>query len=960
MTAGRFVSRRTRQSQGVRTIVVEHLEVVRAWLRFGIPTACLFALTATSLPAVDCVWAQTPQNAAVTTEDLERLRAMLQQTGPDGRDARETAVQRLLATPDPAAHRVLQDRLRQNDDVDGVREAILRALQGNLVATPTTCFGGAAEQPRRQILTGYLSAVAPLWKEPGNAVDDAVDRPVRAAARSCLQRVPMRELDAVARVLLGSGDLELRVLVLRCLADMQQVWLAQTIADFVEAAEEAVRVQARQSLRLLICHDEEFQTKAQFVAWFERNGNARYVDLAERAARLGPRPQERLREEIARLRVDAARDFVRALTVRTPGIDWAQIQARTLVDDPEVLDACLEQLQQSLQNGTGGPEEQPAPRQAFCRALLTRFRQVAPDQPRRRALLLEVSAYLGRPEDPELANELASQLRQELDSSHPEVQLAAIRGLRRFPSVEARRNLLRSAEDLLANGGEGGRERLLAAMATLSSRAAPRWSAPAESDPDKAEWLGFVTAACRSRGDAPVRTAGLTLAQTLDGKEQRVPEVFNVLLALAGDPAEDAKFRSTCLIHLQGWRHQAPVAANWVRAMHEFLRDPVQELRQQAAESLSRLPESTDPRRTEWIASTITALQERLRTEPSPTVLRALVDCLLACGREPQMPELAIGALNGLFSALGAQVSPENQFRLEPLLQALSTVAADPHAEPGQWLSACKPLLQFEKRQSLRLVLKGHAAVDLAKSVDSSEAGVATSARLAMHYIIRTALLKPAKDAWTGSEELQREAFEVRVAFGALDGLDAEHRLDEPPHRLLRLEVDLALGRHQEVVQRATGWLTNGGAAHGAANGGTEVRRPSLSPADRDRIRVLAAEAHLAMGKADAAARLIAELQPEAIKDSSVLDVRSRVGRALFASDPLGAIGLLSETWKATSPDDPQFRARLLDWMSFRLRHEPQAKADVARDVAEFAPLFARQDCPAEQREQFESLRGAR
>lgn len=959
MGAGRFVSRAAAALAGEDPIVVMQLEAVRRLSCFLIAIAAPFALAgvcvSAPLPAAGIAASQSPQNAATPTDDLERLRAMLQQTGPDGRDARETAVQRLLGMPDPAAHRVLQDRLRQSDDVDGVREAILRAIQGSLVATPTSCFGGAADEPRRQILTGYLSALAPLWKDPGNAVDDAVDRPVRAAARSCLQRVPMRELDAVARVLLVAADLELRVLVLRCVADMQQVWLSQTIADFLEAPEEAVRTQARRSLRLLICHDEEFQTKAQFVAWFERNGNARYVDLAERAARLGPRPQERLREEIARLRVDAARDFVRALTVRTPGIDWAQIQARTLVDDPEVLDACLEQLQQSLQSGIGGAEDQPAPRQAFCRALLTRFRQVAPDQSNRRARLLEVAAYLGRPEDPELASELATQLRQELDTQDSAVQLAAIRGLRRFPSVEARRNLLRLAANLLADAGDTGHERLLAAMATLSSRASPRWSAPSDGDLDKSEWIAFVTAVCRAQGDATVRTAGLNLAQTLDGKDLRVPEVFGVLLALANDPGEDTKFRSTCLIHVQGWRNQAPVAESWVRAMHELLRDPVQELRQQAAESLARLPESTDPRRAEWIAATISALQDRLRSEPSPTVLRALVDCLLACGREPQMLELAIGALNGLFSSFGTQVSAENQFRLEPLLQALSTVAADPHAEPGQWLAACKPLLQFEKRQSLRLVLKGHGAAELAKSVDSTESGVANSARLAMRYIIRTALLKPRKEAWTSSEELQREAFEVRVAFGALDSLDAEQRLDEPAHRLLRLEVDLALGRHQDVVQRATAWLGNG-----ATNGGVDGRRTPLAPADRDGIRVLTAEAQLALGKADAAARLLTELQPDAMKDPAVLDVRSRVGRALFATDPVGALAVLAETWKATSPDDPQFRVRLLDWMGYRLRHEPKAQPDVAREVAEFAPLFARPDCPADQRDQFESLRAAR
>lgn len=911
----------------------------------GVRTCGLFALLAVAGHA-----SQGPQDASAT-QDLERLRAMLTQAGPDGRDARETAVERLLGMTDPAAHRVLQERLRQNDDSDAVRETILRALQGAIVGGPSTCFGGASDQVRRQILTGYLSALAPLWKEPGSAVGDAVDQPVRAAARSCLQRVPVRELDAAARVLLGAAEVELRVLVLRCLADMQQVLLSQTLADYLEAPEEPVRAQARRSLQLLTCHDEEFQTKVQFAAWYERNGSARYVDLAERAARLGPRPMDRVREELARLRVDAARDFVRALTVRTPGIDWATVQGRTLVDDPAVLDACLDQLQQSLANGLP-PDDQAGPRQAFCRALLARFRQVSPDQTRLRALLLEVSAYLTRAEETELANELATQLQAQVDATSVEVRLAALRGLRRFPSVEARTRLVRLAAQLLA-AGEPSREQLLTTMATLSSRAVPRWYAPAESDGDKGEWLALVKGACRTENNL-VRTAGLTLAQMLDGRDQRVPEVFDVLLDLARDASQDPKFRSTCLIHLQGWRSQQGAADGWVRAMHDLLRDPAAELRQQAAEALAQLPQSTDPRRGEWMAATIAVLQERLRAEPSPTVLRALVDCMLTCGREPQMPELAIGALNGVFSGLGLQVAPENQFRLDPLLQALATVAADPHTELGQWLSSCKWLLHFEKRQSLRLVLKGHGAVDLAKSVESGEAGLASSARLAMQYLVKTALLKPAKEGWTSTEELQREAFEVRVAFGALDTASDADRLDDPAYRVLRLEVDLALGKHQEVVQRAASWLANGG------NGKPDARRVQMAPADSDRVRMLAAEGHLALGKADLAAKLVGELRPEMAKDPVALEIRSRIARAWFATDPAGAVAMMGDTWKATAPDDPLFRQRLLDWMTHRIRHQPASRAEVLVEGEVHASLFQRQDCPVELRDAFEQLRKAK
>ena len=902
--------------------------------------------------------AQRAQDASVS-QDLERLRGMLAQVGPDGRDARETAVERLLGMADPAAHRVLQDRLRQNDDTDAVRETILRALQRALLASPAGWFGGAGDQARRQIFTGYLSALAVLWKEPGQAIDDAADQPVRAAARTCLQRVPARELDAAARVLLASAEIELRVLVLRCLADMQQVVLTQTLADFLDAPEELVRAQARRSLQLLTCHDEEFQTKGQFVVWFERNGSARYVDLAERAARLGPRPSERLRDELARLRVDSARDFVRALTVRSPGIDWATIQARTLVDDPAVLDACLDQLQQSLASGLPA-DDQALPRQTFSRALVQRFRQVAPEQSRRRAALLEVSAHLTRPEETELANEITPLLLAQLDPANSGVHVAALRGLRRFPGVETRTRIVRYAVSTM-NEGAPGSERLLAALATLSSRSVPRWFAPLPTDPDRAEWLALVAAACRTQSDNDVRSAGLTLAQSIDSREVRVAEAFKLLVDLVNDATQDARFRSTCLIQLQGWRNQPEAADGYVGLLRELLQDPAAELRKQAAESLSRLPEFTDARRAAWIGATIASIERRLVVEPSPAVLRALIDCLLACAKEPQMTEKAMGALNGVFGDFKDQVPPEHQFRIDPLLQALATVAADPHTELGQWLAACKPLEHSQKRQSLRLVLQSHGAVDLARSVDASDPALAGRARLAMQYIVKAALLKPAKEPWTSTEELQREAFEVRVAFSALDNADEKDRLDEPVHRALRLEVDLALSKHLDVVQRATTWLstTMPAPGNGATNGKPEAKR-AMTPAERDRIRVLAAEAHLALGKPEVAARMLGELRPDGTKDLGVLDLQSRLARAWFASDAPAAVALLASTWKATPPDDPQFRQRLLDWMTYRTRHDPAARRATFEEAAPYCELFERQDCPAELRDAFAQLRASR
>ncbi|MBX3461711.1 MAG: hypothetical protein KF830_00955 [Planctomycetes bacterium] len=869
---------------------------------------------------------------------------MLTRPGPDGREAREAAIVRLLRGSDPAAHRLLHEQLQRREDPDRVRESILAAFEHHVLGDPAEWFGGANEEARRQLLAGHLEALAPLWRDAPPANDDGIDNPVRAAARRCLQRVPVRELDAAARLLLAGGAVAVRIDVLRCLADMQQMLLAPTIADGLEAPEEPVRAQARRSLQLLTYHDEEFQTKAQFLLWQERFGGLRYVDLAERAARLGPRPLEKMRAELARLRVDAAREFVRAHTVRTPGIDWAAVQARTMVDDPAVLDACLELLQQALASGLPG-DDQALPRQAFCRAALQRFRQVSGDQPRRRALLLEVASYLCRHDEGELAAEVTTLLLVQIEAPERELQLAALRGLRRFPTLETRARLVRHALAMLRRGAEA-REPLLTTLGTLAFRGTPRWLAPNTNDPDKGDWLALVEAACRAAADAEVRAAGLTLAQTLDGREQRVPELFGILLAMVRDTAQESKFRATCLIQLRGWRHQEGAAEEWVQALHELLRDPADDLRLQAVDSLVRLPELVDVRRLDWIRDTITVLRDRIRSEANPAVLRAMVNCLLVCGRESAVSANAIGALNVLLSELASAPPAEKDLRVEPLLQALATIAAGPHAERGLWISACRQLLSFEKRQSLRLVLQSHGAADLAKLVGSDDAPTADAARQAMRLLIRTAVLKPAKEPWNGSEELLLEARDVRLAFSALDTVDEGQRLDAPAHRLLRLEVELAAGKFAEVAQRAGLWLANG-----------TTDRSVMEAADRDRMRALAAEAQLGLGKAEAAARLLADLAVQPPVDPAILDLHGRVARALVAADRSTAVALLARAWRATPPEDPAFRSRLLEWMQHQSRLEAGAQQVVVQESEPFVALFAAADCPSEQREMFHQLR---
>ena len=266
-----------------------------AWL----VTACVVA----AVPRTACASQQAP-------DELERLRAQLEQAGPDGKDARTAAVERLLGMRRREAHQILQQHLLRQDDGDGVRILILESLQRQLVGNPSAQFGGVVDPERRRILTEYVRVLAPMWRGASITVDDA--DPLRNAARAALQRVPARELDTAARALLTEPDVGQRAAVLRCLADMQQTLFTTTIAEHLQAAEPEVRASACDSLQLLTCHDEPMRTKAQFDAWFARFGSMRYVDIVELRARAGTAPLVAAQEALDQLKVDSARDVVRA------------------------------------------------------------------------------------------------------------------------------------------------------------------------------------------------------------------------------------------------------------------------------------------------------------------------------------------------------------------------------------------------------------------------------------------------------------------------------------------------------------------------------------------------------------------------------------------------------------------------------------------------------------------------
>lgn len=909
---------------------------------------------------------------AAFQDDLAGLKAKLAAVGPDGREDRDAAIERLLTMPRGEAHGVLCRALAVGDDRDDLRVAIATALQRHLQLPPAQQFGGLSVGARAEVAGGYLRALLSPWRTDAAAVSPAF----AAAARVALQRWPARELDAAVRVVIADGEPVARVAALRCLADLQQTFYAATLADWIESTDPALRDAARAALQLLTCSDEPIRTRADFAAWQQRCGELRYVDLVERAARRSAEPLERAKAELARLRIEAARDVVRAHVTRASGIDWPTVQQRVVVDDDAVLDACLEVLVAALPT----IPDDPAPaRGAFARALLQRSRAEPADMAGRRARLLEVAAYTARVEDAELAKELVAALVAQLDVPNEDVQVAAVRALRRFPSPETRVRLVVLGQRLFSDL-PAAREPLAAIFATLGARTAPRWPAPSPTDADKAEWLWLVASACRSDEALDLRQPALALAQTLDAREQRVPEVFRLLLELVRDGALATKFRSNCAIVLSGWRADQAFAAEWLQAQHELLRDASPELRQQAAEALVTLVESGDVDRTAAIGATIDVVSERLPAETEPAVFGALAMCLQECGRTKGMPGRAIEAARQCLTGLGSPVAAEQQFRLDPLLQALATLGADARADRRDWLAACAPLLEHRRRQSLRLILSNHAAIDLATDVVAADPAVAEPARAAMAVLIETAALKPVREPWSSSEDLLREARDVRTAFSALDALPEKDRPDRASHRLLRLAVELVAGKPQDVVQRAAAWLAAGaagGGANGASGGaGSSAGGPAgsqsgpaaagsragVTEAEKDRMRVFAAEASLALGKPEAARKFLDERVGDDGDgdDPAVRELEAKVAKNLAATDLAGAVALYDRVLRRTAKEDPAFRGRLVDWARHRVQLDPTRRDETAQALATHAALFEAADCPADLRDQFVQLRAGR
>ena len=879
---------------------------------------------------------------------LERLRAELAQPGSEGARQRDAAIEHLLSQPEDRAHAILRARLATTEDPDEVRLQVLDALARHLRNPVDPVFGELVPHAdlRLRLVRGYAETLASFWFDEGT-IEGVPAGALGALARECIVRMPARVLTQAFRQILGDQGMPLamRVAALRAAGDTQDLLFADLLADFIEAEEVEVAVSARTALRYLTFHEATFDSKDQYVVWKRQNAYRTYVELAEDAARRGARRDRLHGEELAQIRKLAATDVVRTLTEKRKGIDWPSVQARTLGDEVEILRACLEQLRATLADVSSTDEG--AGRQQFARALLQRYRADAPAERTVRPLLIEVIASVVRASDSELAAQVAGELMAQLASGDPAMQLAALRGLRRYPSPEARAAVVTLAVQALSRGGS---DPLLAqSLQTLSTSGDTPWRSPVESAPERGEWLHLIRTICTGDFPRERKNEAISAALLLDRDGKLQVESFDLLLEIAKDGRRDADFRTACLIHLQVWRDHPTRASVLVQALAQLLGDPEREVRLFAADSLSRLPEASEEQKKSWLNTIVSTLRERLQDERNPAVLRAMLACLVASSREPGSPESAIGALNVALEVVGLPVPEDQQVRTLAMLQTLTEVAADPRASQGQWFGACEMLLKHERRRMLRHVLVSHNAVQLAREVRSQDTSLAQRARSAMRYVLLVALLKPGNESWDSTEELSREATDVRTAFEALPpGTKLPEELDDPPFRLLRLDVLLATDDLGDAMALARAWLDE-----------KEVSdHRSLSLAEQDSVRFLLAEAYARSSKLADAVNVLARLQQASPMDPRMVNIADRLGRAFASSDPGRAVEWLTVAVRGTAEDAVPFRSRQVALWQVRVQLNPSDRATVLAEIERRSALFDSPGCPEELKQAVVRLRG--
>lgn len=873
-----------------------------------------------------------PQAPQDTPPDLEKLRADLRRSGPEGRRGREDAVIELLSLADTAAHRLLLDVLAGGDDPDGLARFVLEQSGRSLANRRNDVFYPAGEKRAQQAPLRRSYGLAFLRQYASAAPE------LRTRARTAL--LGMEEADLAAlfgEILRGAVDSD-RVAACAAIADLQSLTYAPLLAACL--SDPKLGPIARECLSLLTFRSDGFQDEAAFEKWRVEQGNVTYLELAERSARdaLRRAREHRAADEAEILRLQ---QHLVAAWARIPEVPWQNIQ-RLLQEDrpPGSRQQCLIQLRDVL-GGSDRPAAGPeAERAALLDYLAQRMKAGAPEA--EYPLLLEVSAYLVDPNQAEPKARVVEALVKGLASPTPAVRLAALRGLRRHPSPENRHAVVSLLTDARVQEDP---DQLAAVLGTLQAKG---WNAPQPGAVDSQIWVASLQRVIANRNlKKDLRDAALLALQLRDRNGLPVPGAFQALVELVADAELDAELREKSLMAMPP--HVTPPAAaaathwdRYVALLLQCLTDAKDRVRQRAAVLLQQPPPSPTPeKRAEADAEILRAVDRRLLEEPDASTFRALVECLRRRFNPERDPTPVLMPLIRALEEIAQK--PGNQtlaFRREPIVHALTAFVVVNGVLPAHWVRALEALAVLGDRASMRFVLEKQANY-IGGGAPADATGLEIY-RSAQRMVIRAAALKPPGEPWSA---LTDEARDVVRAFAVLDqpGANGAGATEPavPGDLALRLEVLNATGQYQRAVDLARAHLQQGRAADDGLRG---------------RIARHAAEA-LRQLKQPLEAWKLLESVPAAAGENGGPRLREELARDLVqAGNPADALPLIEPLLQQTQRADPAYASRLLLWAEAVHAAKPERTAEVLDQLHAERGRFVGEQVVAELRDRYQAL----
>lgn len=867
---------------------------------------CLFML-GSGMTAAPQLAVQVP---AGVQDDLEALRRALLQPGEGARAEREGAIDQLLLRRDALAHGVLARSLHDGDDRDGRGRFLLDNLARRLVLAADPVFGD--EKVRAAVLDPYFDAWLRPFAEGEQGLGDRSTPEFRAATLRCFRVLTFRERSQQLERISQGADFERVRAALLLAGRSRDLGLGPWIAERLDHRELAAT--ARQALSDLTFVKESFADRAAFLDWQATHRGIDYVQLAEDAAREAAAAVRSVREETAAIVIERTTRLVAALA-RAEAPDWKAIQQELLRADPPALTiACAGALRDVLADRvslTPRPAGNGADRLELTRNVreLLVLREDRQDQ---YAVLLEVMAYLTVRDDAAQRAATEEKLIAALGPrAQPVVRRAALRGLRRFPSIDNRGAVLRAIEAAVATSDAA------TVAAGLECLAAATWTAPDQKDADRPRWietLGRVLTIPRI--EATLAEAALQVAIVRDGTGALVADVYPLLLEIAGDVRRDATLRSLVVKRLVAFATDDERSDRWIDLSLRLLGDPDAGLRRLAAAQFASLPESSMKKREQWTADFVRAAAVRVIEETDEAVLRELCAVMVAAADQPAQTESVLTALAVAATRFAADpAQPGAEARQKVLAEQLRVLGVSRSRTRAEWIAVGRALLVLRARDPLRTVLERQDAIKLA--ADSKEPGVAD----AMQLYVGAARLDDGRSPW---RDRATEADELRRAFDALDRLGVA--IGDARDVELRIAALESLGRGSElaaVVERG-------------------VALPGLSPETQANWRATQARMLIEQSAYDEAARALRALDATGVGNGKALDLwTSLAQRRLATGDPSGAAAILADVLTRTPAETPAWCPRFLLSIEARLAVDAPPRESLLAELRSAAARFA-------------------